>query len=642
MRRFLVVLGCLAAGCVSQAASRSSLARPTSLPNGVDLIAVAPLNSDVFVYIDVARIRESGMYPTIERSFDAWASGLSEAEPAPSASNGSNNTSRRHASHETREVGAWIRRIDWLFCAASAESIETGGVWFVSGRIDEELARELLVDSSSLSSIPTGMTGGFLGATSMLNARNGDAPDSVVPREIAGHRGFVSANGVAVELSEGLWLMGSPADVDGVLSRWDHPATWSTRSRFAHQIGLFDHQIAITVEDAAAVRGVAGGGESSWIEHVESMGLWVDLSDGIEGSLVVQLESGLNSAPIAAEVQREVTELAELPVVRLFGVDSIFEQMVFRVDEERLWMSVRLDALESRDLWGRVSGAVSSVVFVAEIFRGVGDRLGSFESEERGLDDVELMSVIVVNPNMATVRDREGFAGGAIDVHGLSSECFGFIGASMHVLEVSESTSVRVLAHAEGRPVSVAIALDDGRWICSQGAVLEYAIPVGSHRVYVASPVRDSVSEYVLAVTTDARVSVDDVASRIELSSGAARRLEMRRDTAGGEVDLATLGVPGCQGFLSDFPVASFDVVGAISPMRILVRAPNPVTLVVRGPDDVIRCYQSSSAGIEITQSMDIGVHDVWVAAPSAGARIPFVLGWTEHRGARARDLPAR
>lgn len=687
---FVTLLATLAAGC-GATPRQSTVPRPTELSGTDDLEALAPPASRGFFFIDLAGIRSTRLYGVMDEDLALFGELAEDAAaqlddfspfgiPTPTLADALNEPGRPELPEPDAEPLDILSRPDWIFVASNPRRNPPTAITFFGARFSDEEARstvQLAAGGADMPALPFGM--GAPATEDPLGLGVADEGAARVRvREVRGLRAFVAREYQLVELAEGLWVLGTEADVRGVLDRRGRPAR-PDAPRLHDRLGLFDHHLVIAIEDARSLRELladetpspfAGEDEAAeeeddgpaWLEHIDAAGMHLDLDGGVRAEWLLELSEGADAEAVRGELRAALDEVARAPFTRLYHLSAPIAAMTPTLEGERIRMAFSLDDRESELLWARLSGAAALVIgaiqLAGEFARGFGEGFGrgadalDFGMPTGSLDASVPGEPLLASPGMSPVTLQDT-AGGDVDASQEHPGCVGWIGMVHHPLTVTEPTYLRIVARGASDS-TLAVQLEDGTWLCNDDTegtdpMVEGELPAGAHRIFVGAFTRFDMHAYTLGVSTDPAAmpsSLPAPASSAAALGGAELRIEPRgadpqslRGVASGEVNIDGLA-GACTGFSTDMPGHGVEVTEELPRLRVFVRADQPVGLVMRRPDGELVCGVDANGTYYDGPALP-GLWDVWVTVATEGAQVPYVLGFSREDAPGPADLPA-
>lgn len=383
MRPLHIASAALVIACGSAAHPGSTVPPPARALGDVSIQALLPPDTDGLLFTDLAAMRRTAFYPAIAESLDAWGPSLERIgaagqEPAPGPT--------------TSDV---IGRTEWaLFAQAGADPLV-----FVAGRFDDDHARVLLDLRLGAASEMSGMLEGtniFADVTQAIEAPP-EEPSEPVLGTIGDRRAWTIGDDCAVEISPGLWLVGSRRRADEVLARAVSPRIDARPGR----IDVFQHQVAGSFSSLDGMR-EALAGDMPWMRSIRSASFTMDLSDGVRAELLLETTGAHSAAELERDVRASLAGLRADDAVRLLGLGSLVDDVEVRANGDDVVLALDLDAREANLHWGRVSGAVGAALFVLESFSGLSSGLADAAQAEE--DDAFMIHEIDVRITSASRR----------------------------------------------------------------------------------------------------------------------------------------------------------------------------------------------------------------------------------------------
>jgi hypothetical protein len=254
---------------------------------------------------------------------------------------------------------------------------------------------------------------------------------------------------------------------------------------------------------------------------------------------------------------------------------------------------------------------------------------------------VTLRSGFEPDPHSVTLT-----AGGSIDASTVNAECVGKIASRADfTLRYRDAGDLPLIFTATSDADStLAIRAPDGRWYCDDDSIglnpqVRFEDPRnGRYQIWVGTYSDEPAAAVLHISEVDQRpdFTLDPTYGTVELVSGFQPDPHTVSISAGGEINAAGMGVPGCIGFVArapDYRVNWIAGSGAL-PLVFSVAAESDTTLVINDAEGNWICDDdggNNGLNPAITYTNPVGgQYDVWVGTYSEGSLQPSTLNVSE------------
>ncbi|MFW5920323.1 MAG: hypothetical protein ACOCUS_00685 [Polyangiales bacterium] len=290
--------------------------------------------------MNLAAVRDSELYDSIEEDVDAWAAALERLQPS----------SIEQPDETDQDILGltWYLALpdstQWVVSAGTSAQGKVPGtptpaIKVVRAELRPEQVEELLRLEAGV--------------------RGGDPSQLALQGDTLGRRpAWIADELVATELEPDVWLIGDREMALEVIARAtgdNGPPVDTQTAHLDRAVNLFEHDIGITTLQPNVGLAELDGGA-----------LAAELGDGAEVTVALRAPKGQSAEALARRLEQDMEAyLARGP--HLFGSDRLVRRLQPQADGQLVRMGLSLDADEARVYWGRLSGAVSTGIWVAEM-----------------------------------------------------------------------------------------------------------------------------------------------------------------------------------------------------------------------------------------------------------------------------------